>query len=123
MSISEKLDKAYCLFQIVMSISLLTFLVIFCCGFLGQHEAGADCGASTSGVWKDDDADVEDGTCSRSALNKDSDNLSEHLEDDSYQKESTIDSSETGIQENPFSVFIKFFKFVWQVLSIWINWK
>nr|XP_017000515.2 uncharacterized protein LOC108059666 [Drosophila takahashii] len=107
-----------------MSLTLFLFLVVFGFAFLGQHQAGADCGAD---LWKDDE-DLSEGSCSRPSLSntKDDDDPVYSIEDDPYIKASTIpkekpSESQTEVQEPFFQTIVKIFKFLWQVMSIWIN--
>ncbi|XP_016926760.3 uncharacterized protein [Drosophila suzukii] len=105
-----------------MSLTLFTFLVLFGLAFLGQHQAGADCGAD---LWKDD-TDVDEGSCSRSQITKTEGDPSEPIEEDPFVKASTIPKPKvskpnTEVQEPFLQTIIKVFKFLWQILSIWIN--
>ncbi|KAH8363582.1 hypothetical protein KR084_011791, partial [Drosophila pseudotakahashii] len=85
----------------------------------------ADCGAD---LWEDD-ADLNEGSCSRPSLsNTKVDDPDYSIKDDPYIKASTIpkeepSQSQTEVQEPFFQTIIKIFKFLWQVLSIWVNFK
>ncbi|XP_039492616.1 uncharacterized protein LOC120452452 [Drosophila santomea] len=107
-----------------MSLVVLTFLVLCGFSFLAPHEAVADCGADSSDLWKDD-TDLDEGTCARTSLNGD--------EFESIENEPIIVESKKKVVKNVspnaevqfplFGNIIKIFKFIWQVLSMWINWK
>ncbi|KMZ05951.1 uncharacterized protein LOC27207188 isoform X2 [Drosophila simulans] len=107
-----------------MSLALLTFLVLCGFSFLGQHQAVADCGAETSDLWKDD-TDLDEGSCSRTTLNNDGE---DSFENDQFIKESkkkvkSNEDANSEVESPLFQNILKIFKFIWQVLSIWINWK
>ncbi|XP_043951449.1 uncharacterized protein LOC108025985 [Drosophila biarmipes] len=105
-----------------MSLTFFTILVLFGLVFLGQHQAGADCSAHR---WKDE-TDVDEGSCSRPQLTKDEDDPLDPIEDEPFETVSTIPKEEvkkpnTEVQEPFLQTIIKALKFIWQVLSIWIN--
>eukprot|EP00099_Drosophila_melanogaster_P001288 NP_001036758.1 BG642167 [Drosophila melanogaster] len=106
-----------------MSLAVLTFLVL--CGFSFQHQAVADCGAETSDLWKDD-TDSDEGTCTQASINND--RKEDPFENDpiirqSKKKVENNDSMNSEVQLPLFQNIIKIFKFIWLVLSVWMNWK
>ncbi|XP_043654911.1 uncharacterized protein LOC122621192 [Drosophila teissieri] len=111
-----------------MSLVVLTFLVLCGFSFLGQHVAVADCRADSSELWEDD-VYLDEGTCTRSLLNDDRDNSFESIDNDPIieePKKKEVEKKASPNAEVQFPLFgniIKIFKFIWQVLSIWINWK
>ncbi|KQS52253.1 uncharacterized protein LOC26526591 [Drosophila erecta] len=110
-----------------MSLAVLTFLVLCGFSFLGQHEVVADCAADSSDLWNDD-TNEDEGSCTRTSLKNDIDDQYESIDNDPIIRESEgkvakKDNTNSDVQFPLFENIIKIFKFIWQMLSIWINWK
>ncbi|XP_033165854.1 uncharacterized protein LOC117144662 [Drosophila mauritiana] len=107
-----------------MSLAVLTFLVLCGFSFLGQHQAVADCGAETADLWKDD-TDLDEGSCSRTTLNNDGEDSFENVQviKESKKEVKNNEDANSEVELPLFQNILKIFKFIWQVLSIWINWK
>ncbi|XP_017129140.1 uncharacterized protein LOC108147254 [Drosophila elegans] len=108
-----------------MCLALFSFLIVFGFGFLGQHQANADCDAATSDLWKDD-TDSDEGSCP-SLKNVVDETLAPDL-DDQFVKDTHIDEekkfeTKTEVRHSVAESIMLVLKFLWQAMNWWFNWK